>query len=134
MSEHEHGPSSAAGDEPRSESQSAAQGADGTPAPDAPAVTEDQVKSALRRVKDPELNLNIIDLGLVYAINVEGRKITLDMSLTSPACPSGPEIMMQAEQQLRALPGVEDVEINLVWSPFWTPDRIEPRIRAYLGI
>ena len=102
--------------------------------PGAPAVTEDQVKSALRRVKDPELNLNIIDLGLVYAINVEGRKVTLDMSLTSPACPSGPEIMTQAEQQLRALPGVEDVEINLVWSPFWTPDRIEPRIRAYLGI
>jgi metal-sulfur cluster biosynthetic enzyme len=96
-------------------------------------VTEDQVKLALRRVKDPELNLNIIDLGLVYAINVEGAKVSVDMSLTSPGCPSGPEIMGEAEQQLRAVPGVEDVSVNLVWSPFWTPERIEPRVRAYLG-
>ncbi len=96
-------------------------------------VTEDQVKAALRKVKDPELNLNIIDLGLVYAINVEGAKVSIDMSLTSPGCPSGPEIMSSAEQQIRLLPGVEDVAVNLVWSPFWSPDRIEPRIRAYLG-
>src|ERR687885_449345 len=133
MSEHEHEPLSAADDEPPTESVAAprvAEAGGGEP----PAVTEDQVKAALRRVKDPELNLNIMDLGLVYAINVEGRKVRLDMSLTSPACPSGPEIMTHAEQQLRALPGVEDVEVNLVWSPFWTPDRIEPRIRAYLGI
>jgi metal-sulfur cluster biosynthetic enzyme len=107
---------------------------EGMAAAEPPVVTEDQVKSALRKVKDPELNLNILDLGLVYGIDVEGRKVRLDMSLTSPACPSGPEIMTHAEQQLRALPGVEDVEINLVWTPFWTPDRIEPRIRAYLGI
>jgi metal-sulfur cluster biosynthetic enzyme len=85
-------------------------------------------------VKDPELNLNIVDLGLVYAIRVDGAKVSVDMSLTSPGCPSGPEIMQDAEQQLTALPGVEEVAINLVWTPFWTPDRIEPRIRAYLGI
>jgi metal-sulfur cluster biosynthetic enzyme len=100
----------------------------------APTFTEDQVKAVLRRVKDPELNLNIIDLGLVYAIRVDGAKVSVDMSLTSPGCPSGPEIMSDAEQQLRALPGVEEVAMNLVWTPFWTPDRIEPRIRAYLGI
>ena len=132
MSEHPDRPMSA-GDEP-SESASSPQPADGAPDAEAPAVTEDQVKAALRRGKDPELNLNILDLGLVYAINVEGRRVSIDMSLTSPACPSGPEIMTQAEQQLRALPGVEEAEVNLVWSPFWTPDRIEPRIRAYLGI
>ncbi|MEJ7812026.1 MAG: metal-sulfur cluster assembly factor [Gemmatimonadaceae bacterium] len=97
-------------------------------------VTEDQVKAALRRVKDPDLNLNIIDLGLVYSIAVEGAKVSVDMSLTSPGCPSGPEIMGGAEEQIRALPGVEDVAINLVWSPFWSPDRIEPRIRSYLGL
>jgi metal-sulfur cluster biosynthetic enzyme len=100
---------------------------------DAAVVTEDQVRLALRRVKDPELNLNIIDLGLIYAISVEGARVSVDMSLTSPGCPSGPEIMSDAEQQLRALPGVEDVAVNLVWSPFWTPERIEPRVRAYLG-
>ena len=96
-------------------------------------VSVDQAKLALRRVKDPELNLNIIDLGLVYDIRVEGATIDVDMSLTSPGCPSGPEIMGEAEQQLRTLPGVEDVRMNLVWSPPWTADRIEPRVRAYLG-
>lgn len=97
-------------------------------------VTEDQVKSALRKVKDPELNLNILDLGLIYAIAVEGSAVKIDMSLTSPGCPSGPEIMTNAEQAIRNLPGVTDVSVNLVWSPFWSPERIEPRIRAYLGL
>jgi metal-sulfur cluster biosynthetic enzyme len=97
------------------------------------ALTEDQVKLALRRVKDPDLNLNILDLGLVYAIRVEGSAVAIDMTLTSPGCPSGPEIMGDAERHLKALPGVGDVAVNLVWSPFWSPDRIEPRVRAYLG-
>lgn len=97
-------------------------------------LTEERVKMALRRVKDPELNLNIVDLGLVYAVRVDGTKVSIDMSLTSPGCPSGPEIMTGAEEAVRGLPGVEDVQVNLVWTPFWTPERIEPRIRAYLGI
>jgi metal-sulfur cluster biosynthetic enzyme len=101
--------------------------------PNAPAVDEDVVRAALRRVKDPELNLNIVDLGLVYGIAVEGSKVVIDMSLTSPGCPSGPEIMTAAEQQVRSLDGVEDVAINLVWDPMWSPERIEPRIRAYMG-
>ena len=96
-------------------------------------LTEDQVKLALRRVKDPELNLNILDLGLVYAIRVDGNAVSIDMTLTSPGCPSGPEIMTDAERHLKAIPGVEDVAVNLVWDPFWTPERIEPRVRAYLG-
>jgi len=98
-----------------------------------PVVSEDQVKLALRRVKDPELNLNIMDLGLVYGIQVEGAKVKVDMTLTSPGCPSGPEIMTDAENEIRGLPGVEDVEMNLVWQPFWTPEKMEPRVRAYLG-
>ncbi len=96
-------------------------------------ISEDQVKLALRRVKDPELNLNILDLGLIYAIKVEGNDVSIDMSLTSPGCPSGPEIMTEAEGQLKSLPGVGTVAMNLVWSPPWTPERIEPRVRAYLG-
>ena len=97
------------------------------------ALGEDQVRLALRRVKDPELNLNILDLGLIYEIRITGADVAVDMSLTSPGCPSGPEIMTEAEQQLKALPGVGTVAMNLVWSPPWTPDRIEPRVRAYLG-
>jgi metal-sulfur cluster biosynthetic enzyme len=96
-------------------------------------LTEDQVKLALRRVKDPELNLNILDLGLVYEIRVDGNAVSVDMTLTSPGCPSGPEIMTDAERHLKAIPGVGDVAVNLVWSPFWSPERIEPRVRAYLG-
>ena len=96
-------------------------------------VSEDQVKLVLRRVKDPDLNLNILDLGLVYGIQVDGTKVKIDMTLTSPGCPSGPEIMGDAEQQIKALPGVEEVVMNLVWSPFWTPEKMEPRVRAYLG-
>ena len=107
----------------------------GLPADVAPpaVVTVDQVKAVLRLVKDPELNLNIVDLGLIYGIAVEGSTVRIDMSLTSPGCPSGPEIMGDAEQQIRAMPGVTDVAMNLVWSPFWTPERIEPRVRAYMG-
>jgi metal-sulfur cluster biosynthetic enzyme len=96
-------------------------------------VSEDQVKLALRRVKDPDLQLNIIDLGLVYAIAVDGTTVKVDMTLTSPACPSGPELMTNAENEVKSLPGVEKVEVNLVWMPFWTPEKMEPRVRAYLG-
>ena len=108
--------------------------ATGEETPDTPGVvSEDQVKLALRRVKDPDLNLNILDLGLVYGIEVKGTKVKVDMTLTSPGCPSGPEIMMNAEQEIKSLPGVESVEMNLVWMPFWTPEKMEPRVRAYLG-
>ena len=105
------------------------------PAPAAePPPTPDQVKLALRKVKDPELNLNIVDLGLVYDIRVDGADVQVDMTLTSPGCPAGPQIMTDVERALRAMPGVDDVGINLIWTPFWTPDRIEPRVRAYMGL
>lgn len=98
-------------------------------------ITEDSVRLALRKVKDPDINLNIVDLGLVYNIIVdEGNKVIVDMSLTSPGCPAGPQIMGDAERTIQAMPGVGKVVINLVWEPFWTPDRIEPKVRAYMGI
>jgi metal-sulfur cluster biosynthetic enzyme len=99
-----------------------------------PTVSDDQVKLALRRVKDPELNLNIVDLGLIYGVRVDGAKVNVDMTLTSPACPSGPEIVESVEREVAAIEGVEDVQTNIVWTPFWTPERIEPRVRAYLGL
>ena len=104
-----------------------------TDAPEASGLSADKARLVLRRVKDPELNLNIVDLGLIYDIQVEGSDVRVDMSLTSPGCPSGPEIMGEAEKELRTLPGVGDVLVNLVWSPAWTPERIEPRVRAYMG-
>ncbi len=99
----------------------------------APVVSVDQARLALRRVKDPELNLNIVDLGLVYDIQTSGSTVRIDMTLTSPGCPSGAEITGDVEFELNRLAGVTDVEVNLVWSPPWTPERIEPRVRAYMG-
>lgn len=111
------------------------------PRPDTPAeegttssVSEDQVKLALRRVKDPELNLNIVDLGLIYGIRVDGSTVNVDMTLTSPACPSGPEIVEGVEREVQEIEGIDQVQTNIVWTPFWTPERIEPRVRAYLGL
>jgi metal-sulfur cluster biosynthetic enzyme len=99
-----------------------------------PPPSEEEVKLALRKVKDPELNLNIVDLGLVYDIAIDDRTVRVDMSLTSPACPSGPQLMGDTERAVRAMPGVADVQVNLVWQPLWTPERIEPRVRAYMGL
>jgi metal-sulfur cluster biosynthetic enzyme len=104
------------------------------PETDALPPTADQVKLALRKVKDPELNLNIIDLGLVYDIAVDGADVQIDMTLTSPGCPAGPQIMTDVERAVQAMPGVGKVIINLVWQPFWSPDRIEPRVRSYMGL
>jgi metal-sulfur cluster biosynthetic enzyme len=89
---------------------------------------------ALRKVKDPELNLNIIDLGLVYEVSVDEGNVQIDMTLTSPGCPAGPQIMGDVERAVKAMPGVASVNITLVWEPFWTPDKIEPRVRAYMGL
>lgn len=87
----------------------------------------------MRRVKDPEINLNIVDLGLIYGIGVEDGDVVIEMSLTSPGCPAGPQIVHDVEEQLRTLNGIGAIDVNLVWSPPWTPERIEPRVRAYLG-
>lgn len=104
------------------------------PVADAKPPTVDQVKLALRKVKDPELNLNIVDLGLVYEIMVDGSDVQIDMTLTSPGCPAGPQIMNDVERVVKAMPGVGDLTLNLVWQPFWSPDRIEPRVRNYMGL
>jgi metal-sulfur cluster biosynthetic enzyme len=97
-------------------------------------VTEDQVKEALRQIEDPELGLNIVDLGLVYDILVDGTSVTIQMTLTSPGCPVGPQLLNGSRAVLQDLEGVEQVDIQLVWEPFWSPDRINPEYRAILGL
>ena len=98
-------------------------------------ITEDAVRKALRQVKDPELNLSIVDLGLVYDVAVqEDGDVDIKMSLTSPGCPSGPEIVGDAQRTVKALEGVKEVNVEIVWEPYWTPERIDPRVRAYLGL
>jgi metal-sulfur cluster biosynthetic enzyme len=97
-------------------------------------VTEDAVRTALRKVKDPELNLSLVDLGLVYAVAVAEGEVHVKMTLTSPGCPSGPEILSAAQEAVGAVEGVTKVDVELVWSPYWTPERIDPKVRAYLGL
>jgi len=98
-------------------------------------ITAETVRKALRGVKDPELNLNIIDLGLVYEVDVdEAGAVGIKMTLTSPGCPAGPEITEDVRATVADLEGVSGVDIEIVWEPYWTPERIDPRVRAFLGI
>lgn len=104
------------------------------PPPASPPSAE-QVRKALKQVKDPELNLNIIDIGLVYDVQVDAAgKAHVKMTLTSPGCPSGAEIMDDARQVVRDLEGISDVEVELVWEPYWTPEKMDPRVKAFLGM
>src|SRR5262245_40931634 len=98
------------------------------------APTPDVVKKALRQVKDPELGLNIIDIGLVYDVTVSGEgDVKITMTLTSPGCPAGAEIMQDAKMVAEELEGVQNVTVDLVWEPYWTPERMDPRVKAFMG-
>lgn len=92
-----------------------------------------RIREKLKDVIDPELGLNIVDLGLVYDVEVEDGKATVTMTLTSPGCPAGGMIMSGAQEAANSAEGVEEAEVKLVWKPFWTPDRIDPEVRAALG-
>jgi metal-sulfur cluster biosynthetic enzyme len=101
-------------------------------------VSEDSVREALKQVVDPELFVNIIDLGLVYSVVVEpsGDKenVKIEMTMTSPACPAGPQLIGQSKHVVGALEGVGDVEVKLVMTPPWSPDRMTESARDQLGI
>lgn len=97
-------------------------------------VTADIVRRALRGVKDPELNLNIVDIGLIYDVTVsEAGAVHVDMTLTSPGCPSGPEIVGDVQRTIEDLEGVTSVKVDIVWEPYWTPEKMDPRLRTLLG-
>jgi len=97
---------------------------------------EGKLVDALREVIDPELMINIIDIGLVYGINYhsETRQVDVEMTLTSPACPAGPQIIQQSKMALERLAGVTQANIKLVMTPPWTPDRMTDEARDQLGI
>ncbi len=97
-------------------------------------VDDGALIEALREVIDPELMINIVDLGLVYSINHTDRKAQVEMTLTSPACPAGPQIIMQSKMALEKVDGIDVAEIKLVMSPPWTPARMTDEARDQLGI
>ncbi len=97
-------------------------------------VTKKAVRNALKTVKDPELNLDLVVLGLVYDIEVEGASAKATISLTTPMCPAAGQILEEAKEAVAGVDGVEDAEIELTFDPPWTPERISPLIRSALGI
>ena len=96
-------------------------------------VTEEIVRDALNLVEDPELMMGIVDLGLVYDVQIEGPKVKVTFTLTSMGCPVGPWIAEQVDLTVRGIDGVEDVESELVFTPPWTPDLMSEDAKFALG-
>jgi metal-sulfur cluster biosynthetic enzyme len=96
-------------------------------------IKQETLVTALKTVKDPELNLNVIDLGLVYSIQIHEDQVEVEMTLTSPACPVGPEIIRNAVAALEKVDGVTKADVRLVMSPPWSPDRMTDEARDELG-
>lgn len=108
-------------------------------------IVEDQVREALKQVIDPELFVNIVDLGLIYTVSISeqsdvtdaaesGADVTVEMTMTSPACPAGPQLLAQSKEAVGNLDGVKAVDVKLVMTPPWTPDRMTEDARDQLGI
>src|SRR5208283_268 len=96
-------------------------------------IDQETLVSALRTVKDPELNVNVVDLGLVYSIQTHDDQVEVEMTLTSPACPAGPEILRNAMSALEKVAGVTKADFRLVMSPPWSPERMSDAARDELG-
>ncbi|MFZ2487025.1 MAG: metal-sulfur cluster assembly factor [Anaerolineae bacterium] len=100
------------------------------------AVTEQDVRERIRTsVVDPEIGLNIVDLGLIYGVTTDEDSIDIDMTLTSPGCPAGPQIIYDVKNAVKnAFPEVSHVAVNIVWQPFWSPEMMSEWAKEELGI
>ena len=95
--------------------------------------TKDEIVEALHTVEDPELGMDIVELGLLYGVEVEGSKVKVTHSLTSMGCPAGPMIQEGIHEAAQRVPGVEDVEVELTWEPPWTPELMSDDAKFILG-
>jgi metal-sulfur cluster biosynthetic enzyme len=97
-------------------------------------MNEADVTQALKTVEDPEAGMNIVDLGLVYGVSVEPGKVRVEMTMTSPACPVGAYLVDESAAAIRAVaPEGTDVQVDLVWEPPWTPERMSPEAQSRFG-
>ncbi len=96
-------------------------------------VSEDDVRDALTNVIDPELGLDFVELGLVYGVEVDGGKVDITFTLTTPACPIGPQVSEQMIEFVGELEGVEEVNPNMVFTPPWSPDKMSEDAKFALG-
>jgi metal-sulfur cluster biosynthetic enzyme len=104
-----------------------------------PAVTETEVLSALKQVYDPEIPVNIVDLGLIYGMKFEPapedqQDVAVDITLTAQGCPAHVTISEQVKARVEQLPGIRNASVNVVWTPPWTPERLSADARKQLGI
>lgn len=103
-------------------------------------VAEEHVREALKEVIDPELFVNIVDLGLIYDVTITPNEtsgkddVAIDMTMTSPACPAGPQLVANSNDAVKKLDGVGEVDVKVVMTPPWTPDRMTEDARDQLGI
>ena len=97
-------------------------------------VTEETVLETLRQVIDPEIACNIVDLGLIYGIQIQGEKVTVDMTLTTPGCPMHESIAWGVKMALLNLPEIQEVEVNIVWDPPWNASMMTDAGRAHAGL
>lgn len=99
-----------------------------------PKPTEDQVRQALYKVNDPEVGVNIVDLGLLFEMKIEDRNVNIRMTLTTPACPLEGQIKADINRQIRTIsPGVDAISVAIVWTPRWSPDLMTPEGKRQLG-
>ena len=97
-------------------------------------ATEEDVMNALRNCKDPEVDENVVDLGLVYGVEVKEGKADIRMTMTSPSCPYIPELLKNAQELVEAVEGISEVNIEVVWDPPWSADKISEEIKLRLGL
>jgi metal-sulfur cluster biosynthetic enzyme len=102
-------------------------------------ITQDEVLTALKDCYDPEIPVNIVDLGLIYGVRFEPapedkQDVTVDMTLTAQGCPAHVMIGEQVKARIEQLEGVRNANVNVVWNPPWTPERLSPTARKQLGI
>jgi len=102
--------------------------------PDQEPITEAQVYEVLRECFDPEIPVNIVDLGLVYAVSVESNVAHVMMTLTAPGCSMGAMITQDIQEKLLGIPGLEDAMVEIVWDPPWTPHMMSAEARKQLGM
>jgi metal-sulfur cluster biosynthetic enzyme len=95
--------------------------------------SKDEVIEALREVEDPELGMDIVELGLFYDAEIDGSTVKVTHTLTSMGCPVGPMIMEDIDRVVRQIPGVEDVDVELTWDPPWSPERMSDDAKFILG-
>ena len=97
-------------------------------------IAKEDVMKVLKTCYDPEIPVDIVDLGLVYGVNVKGNDVKIKMTLTAPGCPMHSMITADVEEKVKKIKGVKKVDVELVWDPPWSPDRMSPKIRKKLGI